>query len=140
MVDVGSQSNFVDTQDAILTNITDNLTYLQVTDLILDIDSNVTKHQLTDDTIDNVFSLLLNSIQGNMWVTNPEWTALVVLTVDVDGVRPTRIWELKWIDQSGTSVTTFVSAQLKTLRPIDRGIGAIQLFFRLEASKTVIVL
>ncbi len=137
MSNVGLQDNFVDTQDSILTNLTDNLTYTQLTDLVLDIDSNVTKHQLTDDTVDNVFSLYMNSLQGNMWVTNPEWAALLALTVDVDGVRPSKVWTLSWTDQSNVIVTTAFNAQLKTLRPIDIGIGPLQLFFRLELDEVV---
>jgi len=139
MVDVGSQLNFVDTQDSVLTNVSDSLTYRQLTDLVPDIDSNVTKHQLTDDTIDNVFSLRMNSLQGHMWVTNPEWAALVVLTLDVSGVRPIKSWELQWVDQSNTTVTTTFNAQMKTLRPIDSGIGAVKLFFRLESTNSVVV-
>ena len=137
MVDAGVQANFIDTQDSILTNVTDSLTYKQITDITLDIDSNVTKHQLTDDTIDNVFSLYMNSLQGNMWVTNPEWPALLALTVDIDGVRPSKAWTLTWTDQSNTVVTTAFNAQMKALRPIDRGIGAVQLFFRLELDEVI---
>jgi len=132
MVDVGIQANFVDTQDAVLTNNTDGLTYRQLTDLIFDIDNNVTKHQLTDDTIDNVFSLRMTNLQGNMWVTNPEWAELLQLLTDVDGVRPTKGWDLTWTDQSNMSIMTAFHAQMKTLRPIDSGIGAVKLFFRLE--------
>ena len=134
---VGVQANFVDTQQSILTNTSDGLTYDQLTDLVVDVDSNVVKHQLTDDTIDNVFSLRMNSIQGNMWVTNPEWEALVELTLDVNGVRPSKVWTITWTDQSNTEVTTAFNAQMKTLRPTDRGIGAVQLFFRLEGDQAV---
>jgi len=137
MVNAGSQNNFVDTQKSTLTNVTDSLTYIQLTDLVPDIDSNITKHQLTDDTIDNVFSLRMNSLQGNMWVTNPEWETLVILTADVDGVRPKKVWRLTWTDQSNTTITTNFNAQMKTLRPIDDGIGAVKLFFRLEGDGTV---
>jgi len=139
MVDAGSQANFVDTQSFKLTNVTDSLTYIQITDVTLDLDSNVTKHELTDDTIDNVFSLYMSGVQGNMWVTNPEWAALVVLTVDVAGVRPVKSWNLIQIDQSLTTTTTTFNAQLKTLREIDRGIGAVQLFFKLELEEAVVV-
>jgi len=121
MVNVGVQDNFVDTQKSILTNISDSLTYDQITDLVTDIDSNVIKHQLTNDTIDNVFSLRMNSIQGNMWITNPEWAALLALTVDVNGVRPSKVWNLEWTDQSNSIVTTTFNAQMKTLRPVDMG-------------------
>jgi len=137
MSDVGFQVDLVDTQDSILTNVTNDKTYIQLTDLVLDIDSNVTKHQLSDDTINNVFSLRMISIQGNMWITNPEWADLVVLTVDVNGVLPSKAWTLVWTDRSNTSVTTTINAQMKTLRVIDRGIAALQLFFRLEGDETV---
>ena len=140
MADVGSPDNFVDTQDSKLTNNTDSLTYTQLTDLVPDIDSNVIKHQLTDDTINNVFSLRMNSLQGNMWVTNPEWAALLTLTIDINGVRPVKIWTLEWTDQSNTVVTSAFNAQMKTLRPVDKGIGAVQLFFRLEADHVVAIL
>ncbi len=139
MVNVGVQANFVDTQDSVLTNLTDSLTYDQLTDLVPDIDSTVTKHQLTDDTIDNVFSLRMNSLQGNMWVTNPQWDALEILTIDVSGVRPKKTWNLVWTDQSNTVKTTAFIAQMKTLRPVDTGIAAVKLFFRLEADGTVVV-
>lgn len=139
MVDVGSQLNWVDTQKFRLTNVTDSLTYIQITDVTLDLDSNVVKHQLSDDTIDNVFSLYMSSVQGNMWITNPEWAALVLLTVDVDGVRPVKSWNLIQTDQSNTVKTATFNAQLKTLREVDRGVGVVQLFFRLELQEAVVI-
>lgn len=139
MTDVGEQENFVDTQQSILTNNDDAKTYIQITDLIMDLDSNVTKHQLTDDTIDNVFSLSMSSVQGNMWVTTKEWADLVALTVDVNGVRPIKEWQLAWVDQDDEDKTTIFNAQMKILRPIDSGIGALKLFFRLELNEVVSV-
>jgi len=139
MVGVGTQATFVDTQDSNLTNTTDSKTYTQLTDLMLDIDSNVTKHHLTDDTVDNVFDLYANFIQGNMWVTSGEWADLIALTVDVGGVRPIKIWTLQWTDQSGNNINTSINGQIKTLRPIDSGIGAVQLFFRIEGDEALTV-
>ena len=139
MVDVGTQSNFVDTQDVTLINLTDALTYKQLTDVVQDIDSNLTKHHLTDDTVDNVFDLYANFIQGNMWVTTGEWADLVALTADVNGIRPIKIWTLQWVDQSNNSLATSINGQIKTLRPIDSGIGAVQLFFRIEGDEALTV-
>jgi len=70
-----------------------------------------------------------------------EWNDLVTLTVDVNGVRPIFPWKLDWTDQSTTTITktTTFNAQMKTLRPIDSGIGAIKLFFRLELTESVAV-
>ena len=137
MTDVGTQSTFVDTQNSSLT--IDDKTYTQLTDLTFDIDSMVTKHQLTDDTIDNVFSLYMNNVQGNMWVTTPEWQSLVTLTVDINGVRPNKSCTLIWTDQSGGVKTTTFDGQLKTLRPIDKGSEAVQLFFHLECDEKVVI-
>jgi len=137
MSNVGIQDNFVDTQDSILKNETDAKTYIQLTDLILDIDSNVTKHHLTDDSVDNVFDLRALSIQGNMWLTTEEWFDLLTLTVDVEGVRPVKKWSLLWTAQSGDSQEVLFDGQLKTLRAIDSGIGAVQLFFRIEGDEII---
>ena len=137
MANVGLPENFVDTQDVLLTNVTNADTYLQLTDVVPDISSNVTKHQLTDDTIDNVFSLRMNSIQGNMVLTTTELADLVTLTVDVNGVRPIRTWSVAFTDATNNTVTLTFNAQLMDLRPIDSGLGSVRMFFRLEATETV---
>jgi len=140
MTDIGDQSEFIDTQDVSLRNSTDdNKIYIQLTDVVLDIDSNVTKHHLTDDTVDNVFDLRAISIQGNMVVTNDAWVDFVNLTVDIDGVRPIRDWVITWMSQSDNDTVTEIQGQLKTLRAIDSGIGAVQLFFRIEGSEALTI-
>lgn len=137
MGNVGLQENFVDTQQSTLTNVTDSLTYIQITDTIVNIDSAVTKHHLTDNTVDNVFDLYANSIEGNMWATTPQWAALLALTVDVSGVRPLKIWSLAETDQSNNTITTSINGQMKTLRKVDAGIGAVKLFFRIEGDEAL---
>ncbi len=136
---VGVPANFVDTQDVSLENVTDGDIYTQLTNVRFDIDSLVEKNQLTDDTIDNVYSLRMNSIEGNILITNPQWADLVLLTVDSAGVRPGRLWKVSWDDASGTNVNTTFFGQIKTLRPIDAGIGFVSLFFRIEATQVVSV-
>lgn len=83
MTDTGATVNFVDSQESVLTNVTDSLTYIQITDTVMDMNSEVTKHHLTDDTVDNVYDLHANSIDGNMWITPPQWPALHQLTVGI---------------------------------------------------------
>lgn len=138
MVNTGLPQNFVDTQDVTLTNVTDSLTYTQLTDVNFTIDSNLEKNQLTDDTIENVFSLRMISIEGNMTITNPEWAALLALTVDANGIRPVKIWQVNWVDASGTTVSTEFNGQLQTLTPTDSGLGAATLFFRIQSDETAI--
>ena len=134
---VGTQTEFIDTQDVGLRNVTDSIVYTQLTDVTLNIDSTVTKHHLTDDTIDNVFDLRAISISGNMWITSGEWPTLVDLTVDISGNRPVKIWEITWMDQTDFQVDMTINGQLKVLRAIDSGIGAVRLFFEIEGDEVL---
>ena len=135
MVDVGTQATTIDTQQVTLTNASDLETYVQATIVNFEIDSNVTKHQLTDDSIDNVFSLRMNYIEGTLRVTTGEWADLVTLTVDVAGVRPSKVWQVSWTDDSGNLVSTSFNGQLKTLRTIDNNPGKLTLFYRIETDQ-----
>ena len=139
MVDAGLEQNFVDTQGISLTNATDGLTYIQLTDVDFLIDSNVTKHQLTDDRIDNVYSLYMNYIEANITLTTPEVAALVLLTKDVAGVRPTNVWTLNMDNSNDEAELISLNGQVKTLRIIDVGISVTKLFIRIEGDETVTV-
>ena len=133
----GTSANFVDTQGVSLTF--NSIVYTQLMDVTMDIDSTVSKHQLTDDTINNVFSLRMNSVQGTMVLTTTEYAALVTATIDVSGVRPIHNCAVAWTDSSTATNTTTFQGQLKTLRPIDSGLGLVTLFFRIEAEEGVVV-
>lgn len=139
MGSVGSQNNFIDTQDSILTNVTDDKKYIELVNLTFNLDSALTRHQLTDDTIFNMFSLSFNEVSGNMWLTSNEWSGLQNLLIDVNGIRPIKTWNIEWVDQSGVTKQTSFSAQLKTLTPIDSGIGAVNLFFVLILMESVTI-
>ena len=139
MVAVGSRSNYVDTQDVSLENIADSLIYTQLTDVKFTVDSSVEKNQLTNDTIDNVFSLRMISIEGNMVITNPQWAALLALTIDSGGIRPVKAWKVSWTDAAGTTVSTAFNGQMQTLTPIDSGLGAVTLFFRLQSDEVAVI-
>ncbi len=132
---VGVEKNFVDTQGVSLTNIEDNLKFTQLTNVDFQIDHNVTKHQLTDDTVDNVFSLYVNYIECNITLTTPEMAALVALTVDVNGVKPVRDWTLTLNDSDNQTINISLNGQIKTLRIIDSGISVVKLFIRIEGDE-----
>ena len=136
---VGTEANFVDTQGVSLVNTTDGLTYTQVTDSNLDIHKLVEKHDLTDDTVDNVFSLYRNFIEAIMVVTTPELAALITLTVPTSGELPTKIWTLAYTNYSGSNADISITGQVQTLRIIDEGIGTVKLFIRIEGEETLSV-
>ena len=137
MGDVGFQQNFVDTQNVRLSNLNTSTTYIQITDLIMDIDYSMSHHQLTNDEAENVYSLIKGSVYGHMVVTTTEWTDLISLVTDVNGIRQNDIWTVEWIDQSDNEKTTAFDATLSTLRMIDSGIGAVKVFFRLDITRII---
>ena len=131
----GLEKNFVDTQGVSLTNIEDNIVLTQMTDVDFQIDHNVTKHQLTDDTVDNVFSLYVNYISCNVVLTTPEMIALGKLTVDINGVKPVRDWTLKLNDSNNETIDISLNGQIKTLRIVDSGISMVKYFLRIEGDE-----
>lgn len=133
MTDVGSQANFVDTQDVSLTNLTDNLTYTQLTDVQLILTKMVNKHQLTDDTIDNMFSLRMVSMRANIVLTNPEIATLLTLYSS----SVSKIWIIEYIDFSNTSIKLTVNGQIKDFHIIDSGDSAIRAFIHLECDEVI---
>lgn len=135
MPDVGIVSNFIDTQDAKLTNTTDNKTYIQLLTSTLFLDNNVSKHQLTNDTIDNIYSLNMISLEGVMVLTRSEWADLV----SIYNSKTQKIWSLAWKDATNVTITTSIVGEIKLLTPIDSGEGALTLSFRIEGIQTVAV-
>jgi len=133
MADVGSQANFVDTQDVSLTNTSDSLTYTQLTDVQLILTKNLVKHQLTDDTIDNVFSLKMISLRANMVLTNPEISALLVLYSS----SATKVWTIKYIDFSNTTKSIAINGQIKDFNILDSGENVVRAFIHLEGDHVV---
>ena len=135
MADVGLEKNLVNSQDVELTNVGDSKTYIQLMNVEMDIDRKVTKHQLTNDTVQNVYSLFMNGMQGNIALTTPQvadWTTLATSLA-------TKEWQVKFFDSNNQSVSISFDAEVKTFRPIDDGETDATHFFRLEADGVITV-
>ena len=129
MANVGLEKNLVNSQDVELTNVGDSKTYIQLMNVEMDIDRKVIKHQLTNDTVQNVYSLFMNGMQGNIALTTPQvadWTTLAISLA-------TKEWQVKFFDSNNQSATIAFDAEVKTFRPIDDGETDATHFFRLEA-------
>ncbi len=134
MVDVGvTDANWVDAQGVSLTNLSDAKTYVQLRNVITDMDKNVTKHQLSDNTVENVYSLAMNSIQGNIILTTGEITEWTVLFLNSD----TKVWQVSFTDSSGVIVNLSFNGEVKTFQPIDDGEGDVSHFFRIECDEAI---
>ena len=139
MADIGVEANFVDTQRVSLTNTSDSNTYTQVTNVIFNLDRSVRKRQLTDDTIDNLFSGYDNFFEGDMVLTTPQYNALQQLTILSNGTLLTKIWELKYTDFSNSILTITINGQMKSLPIIDVGLGTVKVHFRIEGDQILVV-
>ena len=139
MSGVGLEKNFVDTQGVSLINSSDSKIYTQLKKVSFDIKRVVNKRQLTNDNIDNTYSLYLNGIEGELVLTTLEWADLVSLTAMTAGVLPVKLWQVKWTNSAKTIKTTSFNGEMSMLRPVDQGLGDVTLFFRIEADEAVAV-
>ncbi len=137
MVDAGVEANYVDTQDVNLTNLTDSLTYKQVTNVKLLISRTLTKHFLTDDKIDNLGSMRHISMEGEMILTNPQVAALIALTGTGAAAPVSKVWEINYVDRSNTSESIAINGQLFDFNIIDSGISVVTAHFRLEGDEAL---
>lgn len=139
MVNVGVPANFVDTQDVNLTNFSDSKTYKQLTNVTLSISRTVSKRFLTDDKILNLTSMRHILFSGTMIVTNPEIPALVTLTGTGAAAPIVKIWDITYVDSSGTSKTISINGQLMVFDIIDTGIAVTTANFSLEGDSLLVV-
>ena len=128
----------VDTQDATLQNTTNSETFTQLTNLFFDISSNLTRHQLTDDTIDNLWDLRVNAIEGDMILTVPEITKWVGYTLHSNGKPPIKVWVLTYTPVAGSADTLTFNGQVSTFRPSDSGSNVLTYHFRIEGTDVTI--
>jgi len=133
-VSVGARINYVDTQDVSLNVSGENLTFTQVTNVKINRERDVKTHYLTDDTVERISNLEIPSIEGDVVLTVPQipdWN--VYLTVDSQGLLPTRDWTIKFTDQTGTSATYVLnSAKVTQFYADDSGLGAATHHFVIE--------
>jgi hypothetical protein len=133
MADLGDIKNTIDTQNAILGDGTN--TYKQLYNCKINLDSNVSKHQLTDDTVHNVYSLNMISIEAVIVLTTVQWASLVTLYNSKDS----KAWNLTWTDAATISKTTTFSGEIKTLSPIDVGLGPLTFSIVIECNHSIVV-
>lgn len=138
MVDAGEWAERVDTQDVSLINVTDSLTFKQLLNVFPDISASLTRHQLTDDTIENLWDLRVTFIEGDIVLTTPEITTWVAFTLQTNNKPPVKTWRLSYKPISGATVTVDISGQVSVFRLIDTGRGVALYHFRIEATSSAV--
>ena len=121
---VGVEANFVDTQGLTLENVTDGLIYNQVLTLdAIDILHSVKFHQLTNDTVEKLFSLADAQVGVTMLVTQPELALLVNLSTQTAAQSPQRNWNVNITDQSNNTTVLGGIAIISEFKIVDSGVG-----------------
>ena len=104
----GVLSDYVDSGNVSLTNVSDGEeVFTQLRRVRVFTESDVSKSQLTDDTLEKHFDLRDYRIEGEIWLTNPEIGTWIGYTVQTNNLPPAKSWRVTWkADDGGTNTTT----------------------------------
>jgi len=133
----GLFSKYVNVQKMTLTNLSDNIKYTQITNLIFDIMRASHFKSLMDGSMERLFGVANNALEFDVMLTVPEVAGLVDLTEIVDPVTdrklPVKAWRITGtsIDNSIFNIDFIGSVvSLRTLRP---NAGASEHHVRIES-------
>lgn len=130
---VGDPSGFIDTQGLEIENETDGLIYSQVLKLVpAKLGHNRDFNQLTNDTVEKLFSLTDAAFEVTLVATEPELQGLLDLTLPVLAKLPDKVWIVRMTDQSNRTQTLTGSAILNNFTILDEGVGLTTIEFTLE--------
>lgn len=140
-----TRTEFIECQKAVLYNTTledDNVNppvlpieFIQLFDFKLNLTKNVTKHQLTDNTIDNMYSLLMDSIEGKIVLTITDleyWLARFKSSQTDD-------WKITYTDDQGVEKSLAFKGEVAVFDNIRPEDDDITFFFRIECTESVVI-
>jgi len=130
---VGTYSEFVDTQNVIVTNITDGKTYTQ-TRMVnpFRINHEMVEHHLTTGYVEKLPSLESSSVQIVALLTEPELDNLTNLCIVVNGKLPIKEWKVNYVSFKNGSTLLKGFAKMFEFQIMDRGQDIVVVSFRLE--------
>lgn len=131
MVNVGVPADYVDTQDVVVTNQTDSLTYDQVTNVRFFVDTPYTYRQRSDSVLELLSDLRRQAFEFDIMLTEPEVVALYDLTTPVNNIVPIKSWSIVMTDEGGSAATITGSGILAKLEFVDEGIGSMKYNLRI---------
>lgn len=132
MSNVGDRDEFIDTQGVALTNVTDNKEYIQSLTVTPVIAHGTDFNQLTNDTIDKLFSLTDPKFLVSMVATTTEFAQLLALTVPIAATLTSKTWKIDYTDAKNGKTTLTGIATISNMRPVDAGAGDVILEFVLD--------
>lgn len=134
-----SFDDFVDTQNILLRNLTDGVTYTQATEIKANFEADLTRRQLTNNEFENLWDLLHGTYEAEIMVTTGQVVALIALMQQTNNQPPTKTWRITMVSDIGSTTTIEGSAQLGKLRFVDEGIGSMKYAIRLDFTSVTVV-
>lgn len=134
----GERSEVINSSRVRLTNTTASEFYKQMYNTQLFINSDVTTHQLTNSTLENLFDLRQFAIEADIILTEPEIPTWVARTVQTNNNPPSENYDFDFTDKNSNTRTLSGSFQLSILNHIipERGLGNYHI--RLESTDGVV--
>jgi len=115
MVDAGELLEYVNAGNVSFTNVTDSQTYKQMYRVKADITQDVIKKQTISNTIDKQFELRDFAIEGDIWITDPEIAAWVLLTIQTNNLPPAKSFNIVFTADDGGTATITGTFRVKDL-------------------------
>ena len=130
---VGAINTTIDTQDVEVDNVTDGNIYRQVLSVMPgEINHEVDVNELSNDAVEKLYSLTDAKYDIRALVTEPEFVGLATLAKPVGAQLPIKTWTIRMTDQMGNATTITGEANVSKLTVMDRGIGSVELIWRLD--------
>jgi len=130
---IGTEANFIDTQDVSVENVTDGNIYTQVLAVQpYELDHKVEINYLTNDAVEKLFSMTDAKVEVRLALTEPEYVALATLAIPVGATLPLKNWRVTFTSQSGNPATISGEASMANFKHLDTGLGLVEVVFRLE--------
>jgi len=120
MADAGELTEYVNAGKVTITNSTDALTFKQLSNIRVFIETAVTKRQRTDSVLEKLVDLRDFAIEGEIYLTSPELVTWVGYTSQTNNKLPEKLFIVSFTDESGNPTTLssdFILTRLNFIAP-----------------------
>ena len=134
---VGTRQKLVNAQKMTLTNVTDNQSYTQLSNLVYDITRSTKFKSLQNATMERLFGVANNSLEFDILLTVPQVATFIDLTRIISNVNrnlPVKSWRITGTSKDGTTFTITFSGSVVALRTIRPNAGAGEHHIRIEST------
>ncbi len=129
----GFYSEFVDTQNVIITNVDDGITYRQaMTVLPFGIRHEIVEHHLTTEYVEKLSSLDSVSVPITAILTRPDLAGIMSLALVTNGKLPIREWKVNFVDFKDNATNISGKAKVFEFNILDKGEDIVTVAWRLE--------